>query len=371
MTGQNYLAEKVTSIGSSGIRKVFDLAASMKDPIDLSMGQPDFAIPDPIKEAAIQAIRDNHGGYTVTHGLPELRERIDKSLRDEFDWDPAVLVTCGVSGGLSLAFMSCLNPGDEVVFADPYFVSYKHLVNLFGGKPVPVPIYDDFKLDASAFEAVATKRSKILLMDSPANPTGVVHSADEIKGLAEFARKYDLLIISDEIYNVLTYDGPAASPVTYAPERTLLLRGFGKSYGMTGWRMGYAAGPEAIIMQMAKLQQYTFVCAPHPAQRGCIVALDTDMSQQVADYRRKRDMVVSELKEDFEFAHPAGGFYVFPKIPPGYATATAFVEQSIKNNCLVIPGCAFSERDTHFRVSYAVPDERLKRGCEVLRKLAR
>ena len=371
MTGNQFLADKITNIGSSGIRKIFDLAASMENPIDLSIGQPDFQVPDQVKQAAIDAIQNDRNGYTPTKGLPQLRARIAGVLQEELDWSPSVLVTCGVSGGLSLALMACLNPGDEVIFADPYFVSYKHLVNLFGGKPVPVSIYDDFKLDTGAFEAAVTPRTRIILLNSPANPTGIVHTPDEIEAMAELARKHDLLILSDEIYNLLSYDGRSTSPVAYAPERTLLLRGFGKSYAVTGWRMAYAAGPEAVVAQMAKLQQYTYVCAPQPAQLGCIVALDTDVSAQVDCYRGKRDLVVSELQEFFDFAPPSGGFFVFPKVPRNYESATAFVDQAIKNNCLVIPGNAFSERDTHFRVSYAVPDERLKRGCQVLRRLAR
>jgi len=370
MEPAHFLADKISTIGSSGIRKVFDLAATMTDPIDLSMGQPDFKVPASVKQAAIDAINNDRNGYTVTHGLPRLRDRIAHSLREEFDWTPPNIVTCGVSGGLSLALMACLNPGDEVVFPDPYFVSYKHLVNLFGGKPVPVSTYDDFRIDAAAIEEAITPRTKIILLNSPANPTGVVHSGEEIKGVAELAKKHDLLLISDEIYEMLSYDAMPVSPVTFAPEHTLLLRGFGKSYAITGWRMGYAAGPEPVIAQMAKLQQYTFVCAPQIAQWGALAAMDTDMSREIESYRRKRDLAVDELREAFEFAPPGGGFYVFPKIPSRYETATDFVEHAVKKNCLVIPGNVFSERDTHFRISYAVPNDRLERGCRILRDLA-
>ncbi len=370
MDPAHFLADRISSIGSSGIRRVFDLAATMTNPIDLSMGQPDFDVPASVKQAAIDAINNDRNGYTVTHGLPQLRDRIARSLQEELHWSSPNIVTCGVSGGLSLALMACLNPGDEVVFPDPYFVSYKHLVNLFGGKPVPVSIYDDFRIDIAAIEAAITPRTKIILLNSPANPTGVVHSAAEIQGVAELAKKHDLLLISDEIYEMLAYDTKPVSPVAFAPEHTLLLRGFGKSYAITGWRMGYAAGPEPVIAQMAKLQQYTFVCAPQIAQWGALAAMDTDMSREIEIYRRKRDLAVDELRGAFEFASPGGGFYVFPKIPSRYETATHFVEESIKRNCLVIPGNVFSDRDTHFRISYAVPDERLKRGCEVLRSLA-
>ena len=371
MSGKQFVAERITTIGSSGIRRIFDLAATMTDPIDMSMGQPDFDTPRPVKRAAIAAIEQGRSGYTVTHGLPELRAKIAEQLKAQFDWEPGIFVTCGVSGGLVLAMMACLNPGDEVLVGDPYFVSYKHLVNLFGGKPVVVDLYDDFGLHPDRFEAAVTDRTKMILVNSPGNPTGVVAPDDQIRGLAELARKQDLLLVSDEIYDLLTYDGPAASPVRFAPERTLLLRGFGKSYGMTGWRMGYAAGPPELIAQMAKLQQYTFVCAPHLAQWACITALATDVSNHVRDYRRKRDLVVKALQGTFEFVRPSGGFYVFPKVPPGFDSSTAFVEQAIAKNVLVIPGNVFSEKDTHFRVSYAVTDEKLVKGCEILCAVAR
>ncbi len=370
MSSQQFLAEKVTTIGSSGIRRIFDLAAKMTDPIDMSMGQPDFDTPDPIKQAAISAIEEGHNSYTVTHGLPELREKIGAQLKADYDWEPSVLVTCGVSGGLVLAMMACLNPGDEVIIGDPYFVSYKHLVNLFGGTPVVVDCYDDFKLKPEKFEAAVSDRTKMILVNSPGNPTGIVAGDAELKALAELARRHDALLVSDEIYTVLSYDGPCPTPVRHAPERTLLLGGFGKSYGITGWRMGYAAGPADVVAQMAKLQQYTFVCAPRMAQHACLTALSTDVSQHVSDYRRKRDLVVSALEGTFEFVRPSGGFYIFPKAPAGFASATAFVEEAIAHNVLIIPGNVFSERDSHFRVSYAVPDEKIIEGCQVLCSIA-
>ena len=370
MSGKEFVAAKMASIGASGIRRVFDLAATLTNPIDFSMGQPDFDVPEPIKQAAIVAIEEGKNNYTVTYGIAPLRDRIREELETEFDWSPTVLITCGVSGGLSLALQACLNPGDEVLIGDPCFVSNKTLVSLAGGVPVPVDLHDDLRLHPERFARAITPKSKIVIVNSPNNPTGVVYPADEVRAMCELAEKHNLLILSDEIYNVLSYDGPAASPAAYAPDRTLLLRGFGKSYGMTGWRMGYAAGPAAIIQEMAKLQQYTFVCAPQPAQWACLVALETDVSHLVGLYREKRDLVVAALKDAFEFVRPAGGFYVYCKSPKRYESATAFVEAAIGANVLVIPGCAFSNRDTHFRISYAVPNDKLRTGCEILSSLA-
>lgn len=366
----HFIADHVKPIGSSGIRRVFDLGATLKDPINLSIGQPDFPVPDAVKDAMIDAIRRNHNGYTVTRGIPQLRQRIGQQLKAEFDWEPDIFVTSGLSGGLLLALMACINPGDEVLIPDPYFVSYKHLIRLVGGVPVMVDVYDDFALPPERFEQAVTPKTKIILICSPGNPTGVVHKPEDVEAIGDLARKHDLLIVSDEIYTMLTYDGASPSPVRFVPERTLLLRGYSKSYAMTGLRMGYAAGPVDIITEMAKLQQYTFVCAPQPAQFGALAAMDVDMTQQVADYRAKRDLVCAELEDTFEFVRPSGGFFLFPRVPEKFTNATEFIEEAIRRNVLIIPGEVFSERDTHFRISYATSDDTIRRGCEILRNLA-
>ena len=184
------------------------------------------------------------------------------------------------------------------------------------------------------------------------------------------AEKHDLLIISDEIYCDLSYDGQTPSPAEFVPERTILLRGFSKSYGMPGWRMGYASGPKVIIQQMGNLQQYTFVCAPSMAQHGAIAALDVDMSEQVSNYGRKRDLVVQELGSHFEYARPRGGFYFFLQFPPRLENATQRTQSALEKNLLCVPGAVFSRQDTHFRISYATADENIRRGCEVLRSMA-
>ncbi len=369
MPGRRLVADRMADIGSSGIRRVFDLGAALTDPINLSIGQPDFDVPAPVKEAAIAAIEAGHNGYTLTRGLPELRERLTADIRREFDWDAEVIVTAGVSGGLYLAALSCVNPGEEILFPDPYFVSYPMMATLAGAKPVPVPLYDDLQLHPERFDAAITPRSKMLLICSPANPTGVVYREADLRDLADLARRRDLLIVSDEIYSTLVYDGPAPSIARFAPERTIVLRGFGKSHGMTGWRLAYAAARGDLITEMAKLQQYTFVCAPHPVQHGGLAALDVDMSAHIRDYAGKRDLVCRGLEGAFEFVRPGGGFYVFPKVPAGYASGGEFVEEAIRRNVLIIPGVTFSGRDTHFRVSYAAPDDKLRQGCGILRAM--
>jgi len=371
MNWHEVISERASLVDASGIRKMFELAAGLDNPIDFSIGQPDFDVPDPIKRAAIRAIEEGFNGYTITQGIEPLRRAIAEQLAGEFgDWHPSVLITSGVSGTLLLALMVTVNPGDEVLLADPYFVQYTHLVRLMGGVPVAVDSYPDFRLPVHRMAEAITERSKILILNSPSNPTGVVYGEEELRAAAELAEKHDLLVISDEIYNALCYDGPFPSIVRYAPDRTLLMRGFSKTYGMTGWRLAYAAGPEPIIQEMAKLQQYTFVCAPSIVQRAGVEALKTDVSHHIEAYRRKRDIAYETLREAFEVARPSGGFYIFPKVPAGYACATQFVAKAITRNILIIPGAVFSERDSHFRISYATDDDTIRRGCELLCELA-
>lgn len=370
MTERDSIAPHVKVLGSSGIRRAFDLAASLVDPVNFSIGQPDFPVPDAVKDAITRAVRENRNGYTVTRGLPELRERLTQLLRPELGYLPDVLVTSGLSGGLHLSLMAAISPGDEVVMADPYFVSYPQLVRMVHGIPVPVPSYDTFGLDIDRWERAISPKTKVLIVCSPSNPTGIVYRESDIRAIAELASKKDLLIVSDEIYAPLSYDNPAVTPARFAPERTIVLRGFGKSHAMTGLRIGYAAGPEKFIAEMAKLQQYTFVCAPHPVQVGALAALDSDVTPQHTAYRQKRDLVCRELTGVLDFVRPSGGFYVFPRVPARFGNAAEFFEAALQRNLIIIPGDVFSERNTHFRISYAVPNEKIQAGCAIIRDLA-
>ncbi len=370
MNIESLLSDRCRQVEFSGIRKYFDLAARMKDPCDLSIGQPDYDAPADVREAAIQAIREGRNRYTPSAGIPALRERLAAELRDAYGVTSPVLIVSGVSGGLVLALMATVNPGDEVVFLDPYFVSYWQLVKLCGGTPVPVSSYPDFRFKPDGVEAAITRRTRALIVNSPGNPTGAVYSREDMAAAAEIARRHDLLLITDEIYDRLSYDAPSPCPLPMAPEHTLLLRGFGKTYGVTGWRMGYAAGPERLIAEMTKLQQYTFVCAPSMAQHACLAAIDSDVSHHFREYRRKRDLVCDLLSRRFEIVRPGGGFYVFPRAPDRFPSATAFADAAAEQEVLIIPGCIFSSKDTHFRVSYAATDEMLRRGCDTLCRLA-
>jgi aspartate aminotransferase/aminotransferase len=368
---EKYIADRTKLIDASGIRKVFTLAASMKDPINFSIGQPDFDVPDALKEEAIKAIRAGQNKYSQTSGNSILKEKIAEQVKTEFGWsNPAVLVTSGVSGGLLLAFMSLINPGDEIIIPDPYFVIYKHVINLLGGKCVFVDSYPDFKLPVEAIGRAVTAKTKMIIVNSPCNPTGAVYSEEQIKELAEIAAEKDVLVMTDEIYEKFCYEGECPSIARYF-EKTILLGGFSKSFAMTGWRLGFATVQESlkdIIEEMTKIQQYTFVCAPTPFQKAALAALDYDTSALVAAYRKKRDILYQGLKDKFELVKPTGAFYAFVKAPGG--SATEFVEKAIKSNVLIIPGNVFSEKDTHFRISYATSDEKIEQGVEILRRLA-
>lgn len=379
-----FIADRTRAVDASGIRKVFDLAATLKDPIDLSIGQPDFDVPDKIKEAAIDAIRSGFNKYTQTQGIKPLVDQVRARLAHRYTklgTDYGLLMTSGVSGALALLMLSCVQPGDEVLIPDPYFMMYKHLVKLSGGKPVFVDTYPDFQLRPERIEPLINERTKILLFNSPSNPTGAVASAGVCKQVAELADRQGVLLVSDEIYDEFTYekvDDPrhpgeriVPSPLDYNPN-VLLLNGYSKSYAMTGWRLGYAAGPAPVIAAMTKLQQYSFVCAPSVTQAAGAIAFGVDMSRQVEAYRRKRDRVVERLSPHYELTTPGGAFYAFPKVPEHLGlSGTDFVKRAIENSLLVIPGGVFSERDTHFRISYACDDARLERGLDVLVKLAK
>jgi aspartate aminotransferase len=364
------LADRTALIDASGIRKVFALAATMKDPVDFSIGQPDFDVPEALKRAGIEAIEAGCNKYSQTAGDGELLEKIGRKVAGDTGWDePKVMVTSGSSGGLLLVFMSLINPGDEVIFPDPYFVMYKHLVNLLGGKCVFAANYPDFKLPVRKIRDSITDKTKMIIVNSPANPTGAVYSERELKDLAEAAAEKDILILSDEIYDAFCYEGKCPSITRYY-EKTLLLKGFSKAYAMTGWRLGYAAVRPClaeVIEQMTKIQQYTFVCAPTPFQKAAIEALDYDVSGFVDAYRAKRDILYEGLKDRFEITRPGGAFYMFVKTPNG--SGTEFVKKAIANNVLIIPGNVFSEKDTHFRISYATTDDKIRQGVDILNRL--
>jgi aspartate aminotransferase/aminotransferase len=366
---EHWISERMSHIESSGIRKVFELAKSIKDPINLSIGQPDFDVPEPVKKAAKDAIDAGRNTYTLTQGIPELRQQLLQMVEAKFPGSNRdLIVTSGTSGALVLALCCVVDPGDEVIIFDPYFVMYPHLVSLAGGKSVFIDTYPDFEIDIAKVEKAITKKTKVILFNNPANPTGKTYSHDTVKALAALASKHGVLLISDEIYSAFHYDGRLQTPADYN-HNVLVLDGFSKSYGMTGWRMGYAHGPAKLIQEMIKLQQFTFVCAPSMVQYAGITALNQNMSGFMREYKLKRDFLLNGIKDYYDIPSAGGAFYLFPKAPGG--NSSAFVEKAIQNDLLIIPGKTFSSIDSNFRVSFAAKQQTLERGIEVLQKLVK
>jgi len=362
------IADRMSLIDSSGIRKVFALASKLKDPVNLSIGQPHFDVSAEVKRAAIQAIQNGLNKYTLTQGIPELREKIQIQQKAKNISLEEIMITSGVSGGLMLSFMCLINPGDEVIVFDPYFVMYKHLIRAVGGIPVFVDTYPSFDIPIDMVEQAISKKTKIIVINSPCNPTGAVYSKDQLKGLADIANKHNILIVSDEIYNEFTY-GEDSISIAEIYENTLVLNGFSKTYAMTGWRLGWAGGPKWLLNEMIKLQQYTFVCAPSIVQYAGIKALEYNPAPLIDSYKEKRDLMYNGLKDYFEILKPEGAFYMFVKTPEGL-TDEEFVGKAIDNNLLVIPGSVFSEKSTHFRLCYAAENKVLYKGIEILRNLS-
>ncbi|GJM22390.1 MAG: aminotransferase [Planctomycetota bacterium] len=365
------LSHRADRIEASGIRRIFELVSSMEDPINLSIGQAHFDVPDAVKEAAIEAIREGFNRYTVTQGLPELNDAVLARLHERYGYQGREsLITSGVSGGLMLGFMGLLDPGDRVLLPDPYFTMYPVLAGMVSAEVDTYDCYPGTPLTEELLEAQLHPKTRLILINSPSNPTGRTLTAPELRAVGAVAERHDLIVMSDEIYDDFVYDGPFESAAKYIePERLLLLGGFSKTYGMPGWRMGWAAGPVALIDAMRKMQQFSFVCAPSIAQKACLVALQTSMDHEIESYRRKREMLMAGLSEHYEIACPGGSFYMFPALPAGVGGA-AFSERALERNLLIVPGKAFSARDTHFRLSFAAEDAVLERGIVALRELA-
>jgi aspartate/methionine/tyrosine aminotransferase len=362
-------SRRIQRLNASGIRRMFDLAAKLKNPINLSIGQPHFDIPDTVKQAAINAVQLGRNAYTQTQGVLPLREAIlDKYLTRGIPQEDG-FITSGVTGGLFLAMFSLCDPGDEIVMTDPYFVFNRGLAELFDIVPKLVDTYPDFHWRQDRLEAAITPKTRAIIVTSPNNPTGTACSEAELKMIAEVARRHDLWVIYDEIYAAYNYDAPHFDMSRYYPEKTITLGGFSKSHSMTGWRIGTAVGPKAAIGQMLKLQQYSYVCAPTVGQWAALSAIDVVMEEAIADYKRKRDYLYEQLSPYYNIVKPDGAFYMFIEAPHGMG-GEEFVLKAIDHNLILVPGNVFSEHDTHFRLSYAASQETIDRGIEVLREMA-
>lgn len=377
MTSQ-YLSKKVQELQPSGIRRFFDLAVTMEGVISLGVGEPDFVTPWSIREASIQSIESGITSYTGNAGLLELRQEISAYLHRSFgvQYTPEneVIVTVGGSQAIDLALRAIVDPGDEVIIVEPTFVAYSPIVSLAGGIPIPVHTRpeNEFKLQPEEIEKVVTERTKAIIICSPNNPTGTMLRKEELEAIAKIVEKHDLLVISDEIYAELSYEGKytSFSSIPGMFKRTILVSGFSKGFAMTGWRLGYSAAPKEISEAMLKIHQYTMMCASTMAQYGAIEALRnglSDVEYMRKSYRQRRNFFVSSLQEIGLSCHmPGGAFYAFPSIKETGLSSEEFAHRLLmEERVAVVPGNVFGESGEGFiRCSYASSLEQLQEAVK-------
>ena len=378
MRKRDLISKRVKDIPPSGIRRFFDIIASMDGVISLGVGEPDFVTPWHIREAGIYSIEKGYTSYTSNYGLLELREEIARYLkvRHNLDYDPEreLLVTVGVSEGVDLALRAILNPGDEVVIPDPSYVSYTSCTVLAGGVSVPVPtaIENDFKVKAQDIDKRINPRTKAILLGYPNNPTGAVMDREELLKVAEVAQRHSLVVISDEVYERLVYgvEHTCFASLPGMRERTILLGGFSKAYAMTGWRLGYAAATEEIIEAMMKIHQYTIMCAPTMAQMAAIKALkegEDQVQEMVADYDQRRRVMVKGLNDiGLTCFESRGAFYAFPSIKSTGLSSDEFAERLLlEERVAVVPGPTFGQcGEGYVRCCYATSMAEIEEALE-------
>ncbi|MDE7297982.1 MAG: aminotransferase class I/II-fold pyridoxal phosphate-dependent enzyme [Lachnospiraceae bacterium] len=382
---RNPLSRTVTEIQPSGIRKFFDIVSEMKDAISLGVGEPDFETPWHIREEGIYSLEKGKTHYTSNAGLKELKEEICHYLKRRFnlDYRPAkeVLVTVGGSEAIDIGLRAMLDPGDEVLIPQPSYVSYLPCVTLAGGTPVVIELKaeNDFKLTKQELLDAVTDRTKVLIMPFPNNPTGSIMTREELREIVEVVQEKDIFVISDEIYSELTYGSRHVSIAEFPgmKERTIVINGFSKSYAMTGWRLGYAVGPEPIIEQMIKIHQFAIMCAPTTSQYAAVEALrngDSDVEMMCEAYDGRRRFLVKALRDmGLDCFEPFGAFYVFPGIQSTGMTSDEFANRLLAEEKLaVVPGTAFGSCGEGFlRISYAYSIENLKIALERMERFVR
>lgn len=370
------LSEKVKQIKPSGIRKFFDIAASMEGVISLGVGEPDFPTPAHIRDAGINSILEKGTTYTANVGLIELRRAISKYLESRFgvEYDPAdqVLVTVGASEAVDLALRAVVNPGDEVLVPEPTYVSYAPSAILAGGVAVAVPTYekDDFRLTADIIRELITPKTKAIVFCYPNNPTGAVMEKEDLRAIADVLREHDILVIADEIYAELVYGIEHTSMATLPGmyEKTLLINGFSKAFSMTGWRLGYACGPTDLIEAMKKIHQYVIMCAPTMSQWAAIEALENGMPavrEMVGEYDKRRQIIVQGFRDmGLSCFEPKGAFYCFPRISDLGMSSDEFCNRLLEaEKVAVVPGSAFGDSgEGYIRVSYAYSIDSIKQA---------
>lgn len=379
---RNFLSDRVAALEPSGIRKFFDIVSEMPDAISLGVGEPDFDTPWRVREAGITSLEKGKTFYTSNAGLKELRYEISRYLERKYQMvyhpDHEILVTVGGSEGIDAAMRSILNPGDEVIVAQPCFVSYLPCIIMADGKPVIVNLReeDKFKLKREQLEEKLTDKTKAVFISYPNNPTGAVMTREDLEPIAEFVQEHDLIVISDEIYSELTYgrDHVSIGSLPGMKDRTLIINGFSKAFAMTGWRLGYVAGPRVIMEQMTKVHQFCIMAAPTTSQYAAIEAMrscDDEVEEMRNAYNQRRRYLVHAFKEmGLECFEPEGAFYIFPSIKKFGMSSEEFATKLLNEEKIaIVPGSAFGEcGEGYLRVSYAYSIEELK---ETLGRLER
>lgn len=377
-----FIADHVDALKPSGIRRFFDLASTMDNVISLGVGEPDFVTPWNVIEASYHSLEQGYTAYTANAGLLELRELISEYLKTTFSvsYRPAdqVIVTVGASQAIDIALRAILNPGDEVIIVEPCFVAYASAVSLAGGVPISVgtKAENGFKLQPEELEDALTPKTKAIILCNPNNPTGTMLNREELLPIAELVEAHDLLVLSDEIYAELSYEADyvSFSNLPNMQERTILISGFSKSFAMTGWRLGYAAGPAELIQAMTKIHQYTIMCAPTMAQYGAVEALrsgSASVEHMKKSYRQRRNFVTSAFEEmGLMTNRPGGAFYIFPSIQETGMSSEAFAEALLmEEKVAVVPGSVFGESgEGHIRCSYATS---MKQLTEAMKRIKR
>ncbi|MCJ7808612.1 MAG: aminotransferase class I/II-fold pyridoxal phosphate-dependent enzyme [Dehalococcoidia bacterium] len=372
------ISKHVRDISPSGIRKFFDILASLEGVISLGVGEPDFVTPWHIREAGIYSLEKGHTSYTSNYGMIELREEIARYLNSRYGlvYNPQneILITVGVSEGLDLAMRAILDPGDEVIGHEPIYVSYKPCTTLAGGKFIPIPttVENAFKVNADDIEKRVTSRTKALMLGYPSNPTGAVMDRAGLMEIAEVAQRHDLIVVSDEVYERLVYgvEHTCFASLPGMQERTIHLGGFSKAYAMTGWRLGFAAAREEIIEAMMKIHQYTMLCAPTMAQMAALEALregDVQVEEMVAEYDRRRRVIVDGFNHiGLTCFEPRGAFYAFPSVKSTGLSSEDFAERLLREEKVaVVPGDAFGESgEGYVRCCYATSMEEIEEALE-------
>jgi len=365
---RNNISDRVNNINYSAIRRAFNIGRS-ENIIDLTIGQPDFDAPQYIRDSAKKFIDLGCNRYTPTKGILELRKAISKKLKSNkiIRSEDEIIVTAGTTSAIFMTLFSLINEGDEVIIFSPYFVAYEEIIKFVGGRAIVVKTDENFQPDVESLKKFVTQKTKVIIINSPNNPTGAVYPKSVIEEIVKVAEKNNLYIISDEIYSSLIYDGFEFFSSAEIYPKTIIIDGLSKSKAVTGWRVGYVAGPKEIIDAIEKVQQFTSVCAPSPFQYAAAESVNTDIDGSIiAEYQKRRDLVYKNLEDTVSLVKPCGAFYFFIKTP---ISSEIFARKLLEKGVAVVPGKVFgNDYGNYIRISYAASEKKLKEAFSVIKE---